>query len=688
MIVATLIGPITNPVLVFLIMIAIMLIAPLLFERVNIPGIIGLILAGVLVGPYGLGMLERDDTIILLGTVGLLFLMFMAGLETSLDDLKANAKGALIFGVATFILPMLFGTGAMVLLGYNFLAAVLVASCLASHTLVALPIAARLGIMRLPAITATLGGTLVTNVLALLVLAVVVRAHQGELTLQFWLTLIPSLTVYTVAALWGIPRLGRWFFRQFGHDEGAEFTFVLTTLFVAAYGAEMIGVEPVVGAFLAGTAITPLIPGRSPLMNRLQFIGNTLFIPFFLISVGMLINPGILIGEPRSLLVAGAMVGAEVSSKFLAAWIPGRWFGWAWNSTMTVFGLSVAQAAATLAAITVAFNIELVDELTVNGTIAMIMVTCILSPIITRRWGKVVNPAPAEATTTERVGWGQRVLVPVANPNTEQSLLNLALLLTKSAQGTLLPLNVLRDRGQGIPAAEQVRQNQLLSVAESLAHAAVTKVERIARVDNSIEQGIVHAVYEHQPSLVVVGWKGYSSYTENLFGGIIDRVLQRAGVPILVTRLMQPLEATQRILFAVPEGVAHTPRVIAALDLAHTLATELKAPLQMLLSETRQLTPTNFGLPNGESVSCLRRPGSLVNEVVKAHQSGDLLVLLPGIRTTPLGRPTMGNAPETVARIKTEASIVVLYLPPAYYGFGELAADPDEAEVLEPEIHE
>ncbi|NJK72409.1 MAG: universal stress protein, partial [Synechococcaceae cyanobacterium SM2_3_60] len=304
--------------------------------------------------------------------------------------------------------------------------------------------------------------------------------------------------------------------------------------------------------------------------------------------------------------------------------------------------------------------------------------------------GNVVNPAPAAATQTEPVGWGQRVLVPVANPNTEQSLLNLALLLTQSAQGTLLPLNVLRDRGQGIPAAEQVRQNQLLSVAESLAHAAVTKVERIARVDNSIEQGIVHAVYEHQPSLVVVGWKGYSSYTENLFGGIIDRVLQRAGVPILVTRLMQPLEATQRILFAVPEGVAHTPRVIAALDLAHTLATELKAPLQILLSETRQLTPINFGLPNGESVSCLRRPGSLVNEVVKAYQPGDLLVLLPGIRTTPLGRPTMGNAPETVARIKTEASIAVLYLPPAYYGFGELVTDPDEAttEILEPEASE
>ncbi len=350
--------PISDPVAVFLLILAIMLIAPLLFERLRLPGIVGLILAGVIVGPEGLGLLERGSNIILLGTIGLLFLMFMAGLETSLDDLKNNGDKAIIFGMATFLAPMIMGTVAMMLLGYGVLAAVLVASCFASHTLLALPVLSKLGIMRASAVNITLGGTLITNVLALLVLAVVVKAYEGELTLGFWLFLIPALTIYTLATLWGVPKIGRWFFHKFGHDESAEFIFVLATLFVVSYVAGLIEVEPIIGAFLAGIALTPLIPQLSPLMNRIQFIGNTLFVPFFLISVGMLIDPLILIHEPKSLVIAAVMILAELISKFVAAWISGKWFGYKFPSVMVMFGLSIAQAASTLAAITVAYEIE------------------------------------------------------------------------------------------------------------------------------------------------------------------------------------------------------------------------------------------------------------------------------------------------------------------------------------------
>ena len=209
--------PINDPVAVFLLILAIMLVAPLLFERLRLPGIVGLIIAGVVVGPKGLGLLERSSNIILLGTIGLLFLMFMAGLETSLDDFKNNGDKAIIFGLATFIAPMIVGTAAMMLLGYDVLAAILVASCFASHTLLALPVLSKLGIMRSPAVNTTLGGTLITNVLALLVLAVVVKAYEGELTLSFWLFLIPALIIYTFATLWGVPKIGRWFFHKFGH---------------------------------------------------------------------------------------------------------------------------------------------------------------------------------------------------------------------------------------------------------------------------------------------------------------------------------------------------------------------------------------------------------------------------------------------------------------------------------------
>jgi len=251
--------------------------------------------------------------------------------------------------------------------------------------------------MRSQPVTVTLGATLITNILALLVLAIVVKAESGALTWSFWLFLIPALTIYTLATLVGVPWVGRWFFRQFGHDEGAECVFVLMTLFVISATADLIQIETIVGAFLAGIALTSLIPHLSPLMNRLQFIGNILFVPIFLISVGMLVDPLVLL-EPPSILVAIAITGAELLSKFAAAWGVGKFFKFSIANIMVIFGLSSAQAASTLAAITVAFDISLVDELAVNGTIAMILMTCILSPWIVARWGQQIS-TPSPATT-------------------------------------------------------------------------------------------------------------------------------------------------------------------------------------------------------------------------------------------------------------------------------------------------
>ncbi|AFY68237.1 transporter, CPA2 family [Geitlerinema sp. PCC 7407] len=657
--------PITDPVLIFLMIMAIMLIAPLVFERLRMPGIVGLILAGVLVGPSGLGVLERDSTIVLLGTVGLLFLMFLAGLETSLDDLKYNADKAVIFGLATFALPMVIGTGAMLLMGYSVLASILVASCFASHTLLALPILTRLGIMRAQAVTATLGATLITNVLALLVLAVVVRANQGNLTLGFWLTLIPSLAIYTFATLWGVPRLGRWFFRRFGHDEGAEFTFVVATLFVVSYIASLIGVEPIVGAFLAGIAIAQIVPQLSPLMNRIQFIGNTLFVPIFLISVGMLVDPLILIKQPQALAIAGVMIGAEVISKFAAAWGPGKFFGFKFPSIMVMFGLSVAQAASTLAAITVAFDIKLVDQATVNGTIAMILVTCVASPWITDRWGRQLKPERSTPVSSSTLPLGDRVLVPVANPSTEDNLLNLALILAKVAQGTLLPLHILQDRGDNLSEADRIRQTQLLTTAETLAHAAVTQVETIGRVDSSIEQGILHSAQERNASLIICGWKGYSNYRENFFGSVIDKVVSRASVPVLISRFCQPLQNTTRIFLAIAEPVEPSPVLRQTLSLAKTLSTELKAPLHIVFAQTQSVREhrdlEDFGLESDTPIQRVR--GNAVSRLVKILRTDDLLILTASTQANFMGVHALGAEPEAIARRRPDVSVMVLHYP-------------------------
>lgn len=661
--------PITDPVAIFLTILAIMLVAPLLVERLRLPGIIGLILAGVVVGPHGLGILERDSTIVLLGTVGLLFLMFLGGLETSLEDLKRKADQPIVFGIATFIVPMILGTGVMMVLGYSLWASVLVASCFASHTLVALPVLNKLGIMRHPASTATLGATLITNVLALLVLAVVVKADQGDLALGFWLFLIPALTIYTVAVLWGIPRLGRWFFKKFGHDEGAEFTFVLAALFVASYLASLIEIEPIVGAFLAGVAITQIIPRLSPLMNRIQFIGNTLFVPIFLISVGMLVDPLILVREPQSLFLVSIIVLAELVSKFLAAWGAARWFGWTFPSTMVMFGLSMAQAASTLAAITIAFDIELVDEVVVNAIILMILVSCVLSPWVVARWGAQLQSEPAEtpgalepAQKGALATLGQRVLIPVANPSTEDNLLQLAIILTKRVQGTLLPLHVLPDRNQPIAAADKTRQHRLLDTAETVAHAAIIPVETIGRIDDSIAWGILRTIQERNADLLICGWKGFSTYRENFFGSVIDTIVRSATIPVLISRFPQPIENTEQVVLAITGRQANLEQVKITLIMAQWLAEELKAPLTVLKMPTgsardRQLT----ALLESQDIALKPVQGNAVRQVSAVVQPNTLLVLIAS--TAMVGQPALGREPEAITRANWDTNIIVMNFP-------------------------
>lgn len=663
-------NPITDPIAVFLIMMGVLLIAPILFEKIRLPGLVGLIVAGIVIGPHVLGLLERDKTIILFGTVGLLFLMFMAGLETSLDDLKENGKEATIFGLATFLVPMTLGTIGMMLIGFQPLAAILVASCFASHTLLSLPIVTKMGLMRTPMMTVTLGGTLIVNVLALLVLAIVVKANEGSLSASFWLFIIPALTIYTFATLWGVPKVGRWFFRTFGRDESAEFTFVVAALFVISYAAKLIDIEPIIGAFLAGISIRPLIPQLSPLMNRIQFIGNTLFIPLFLLSVGMLVNPATLIQEPRSLVVSGMMILIAIIAKFIPAWGVGKYFQFSFPNIMVMFGLSVAQAASTLAAITVAFNIKLVDELTVNGTIAMILVTCILSPWVTAKWADQVKKDESMTSKTtvdsenDSVGEDEspayRVVVTVANPNTEDNLLNLALLLVNATKGKLFPLNILTDTNGPISSGEKIRQRQLLETAEMIAHSTSADVEAIARIESSIDQAILHVSQECSANIIICGWKGFSTYKDNFFGSIIDNVVQKSHVAVLITRFTEPIKTTQRIILAISDFQYNSDYFPRALNLAKILANELQSNLQLLLISSKSSSILVDSRLTGVSFQQLQ--GNFTRRVLQEIQPDDLLLLMAIEDIKVVGTPTLGSIPEAIARNYRQISMMIICL--------------------------
>ncbi|WP_231932946.1 cation:proton antiporter [Geminocystis sp. NIES-3708] len=662
-------NPITDPVAVFLIMMGVLLIAPILFEKIKLPGLVGLIVAGIVIGPHGIGLLERDKTIILFGTVGLLFLMFMAGLETSLDDLKENGDKATVFGLSTFVIPMVLGTGAMLFIGYDILAAILVASCFASHTLLSLPIVSKRGLMRTSMMTVTLGGTLIVNILALLVLTIVVRASEGGLTLGFWLFLIPALAIYTFATLFGVPKLGRWFFRTFGRDEGVEFTFVVLTLFVVSYAARLIDIEPIIGAFLAGISIRPLIPQLSPLMNRIQFIGNTLFIPLFLLSVGMLVNPATLIQEPQSFVVSGVMITVAIVAKFIPAWGVGKYFKFSFANIMVMFGLSVAQAASTLAAITVAFQIKLVDELTVNGTIAMILVTCILSPWVTTKWADQIKTQESSISenndtsileTTEEEISTYRVVVPVSNPNTEDNLLNLALLLVNATKGKLFPLHILTDANGVISKGEKIRQAQLLEAAEMIAHATSTDVKSIARIESSVDQGILHVSQESDANLIICGWKGFSTYKDNFFGGIIDNVLQKSVIPVLITRFTEPIKTTQRVVLAISDFQYKSSSFSQAFNLSKILANEINANLHILL-----VSSSNSGIVVDSrltGISFQQLKGNFTRRVLQEMKPDDLLLLMSIGDHKVVGTPTLGSIPEAIARNYRQVSMMIICL--------------------------
>ncbi|WP_026710363.1 cation:proton antiporter [Flavobacterium filum] len=357
--------PLKNPVLLFSLLLFIILFAPILLNKLRIPHLIGLIIAGALIGPNGFNLIARDMSIILFGTVGLQYIMFLAGLEIDLAEFKKNSRKSLVFGMLTFSIPMILGT----VVGYYVLkfsmpTSVLLASMFASHTLLAYPLVSKLGVAKNRAVNITVGGTMITDTLALLVLAVIAGMQTGEINQEFWIRLGVSVLVFGLVVMLIFPIIGRWFFKRFD-DNISQYIFVLAMVFLGCTLAELAGIEAIIGAFLAGLALNRLIPHTSPLMNRIEFVGNALFIPFFLIGVGMLIDYKAFIKDSNTIEVAGIMTICAIIGKYLPAYITQKIYGFSSDERRLIFGLSNAQAAATLAAVLVGFNI-IVDYKSVN----------------------------------------------------------------------------------------------------------------------------------------------------------------------------------------------------------------------------------------------------------------------------------------------------------------------------------
>jgi Kef-type K+ transport system membrane component KefB len=438
--------PFTDPASVFVVLAAIILFAPIAAERVGAPGIIGLILAGMLVGPNVAGILERDGAIALLGGVGLLYLMFLGGLDLDLDGFKERRADSIIFGLATFLLPMAGLTFVGLGLDLSVLAALLVASAFTSHTPVSYPIVQRFGLVKNPAVTATMGATLIAVVAALLVLAVVAAVHQGDAGPLFWVRFALSLAAFLAFTQWALPRIVRWFFTGLGQDRAVRYTFVLVVAFGVSALAGIAGIEPIVGAFLAGLALNRFIADGSVLMERVQFLGSSLLVPLFLIATGMLVDPVVVATDPAVLLAGVALTAGTMVTKGLAALLVAKLRGFDTPELGVMFSLSVGQAAGALAAVTVAADIGLIDQDTVNAAILVLMGTTLVAALVgSAAAPRVRQPARREARI------GDTVVVPVANPGSAGALVKLAALVAGPDSGKVVPVNILGFDGRTSP---------------------------------------------------------------------------------------------------------------------------------------------------------------------------------------------------------------------------------------------
>lgn len=557
--------PLTNPVLIYSVILFIILLAPILLQRLRIPDLIGLILAGALIGPNGLHIMARDSSIDLFGTVGLLYIMFIAGLEIDMADLKRNYGKTVAFGMYTFFIPMIMGilTG-VYLLDFSWATSVLLASMYASHTLITYPIVSKYGITKNRVVSIAIGGTVITCILALLVLAIVVGMSVGEINQKFWLKLGISSVAFILVVIVIFPMLGRWFFKRY-EDSVGQYIFVLALVFLASFLAEAAGLEAIIGAFLAGLALNRLIPNTSPLMNRIDFVGNAIFIPFFLIGVGMLVDFKTFTAGWEATLVAVVMTVIATLSKFIAAWLTEKSFHFTRDEGRLLFGLSNAQAAATLAAVLIGYKvilgitpegepIRLLNDDVLNGTIIMILFTCTIASFVTQRGAQ--NVALAEMTE-DAIGDSddqeERILIPLSNSHTVEELINLGTAIkSRRNKARMVALSIIKSTNTD-PTAEK-QSFQLLEKAEKAAAATDHHLKTLLRYDLNIVNGIRNAAKEHKITDIVIGLRTEKGLSDTFLGKLTEEVLSKCDTTTFAYRPMQPMSTVKRYILVIPEN--------------------------------------------------------------------------------------------------------------------------------------
>lgn len=663
--------PLEDPILKFLLILIIILAAPLLLNKLKIPYLLGLIIAGAVIGPHGLNLVLRDSSIILSGTAGLLYIMFLSGLDMDTSDFKKSGWRSLVFGLYTFCVPLALGILAgYYIMGFSIYSSILLAGLFASQTLIAYPIVSKLGISRDKAVTIAVGGTVITDTLALLLLTVIVGMATGNVDESFWWRLSASVLLCIGIILFLFPLLAHWFFKQCS-DNVSQYIFVLAMVFLGAYLAQLAGLEPIIGAFLSGLALNRLIPRTSPLMNRIEFVGNAIFIPFFLIGVGMLIDYRAFFRDWESIEVALIMIVLITAAKYIAAYLTQKTFRLSPDQRTVIFGLSSAHVAATLAAVMVGYNvilghtpdgepIRLLSESVLNGTILMILATCTVSTFATQRGAHNIAMRNAQ-DDDEQPMQEDHILIPVANEQTVSELVSLSTTLKKAkSRNGLYALNAIDNKVED-PTVEK-RGRKILDTAAKAAAASDNYLQALLRYDVNIANAIVSVVKERSITDIVMGMHHDRTPGGSGIGRMAADVLGQSNVTTYLYHPAQPLPTIKRHLVVVPEKAEKEAGFQMWIQKLRNIADNSGARIVFYAPEsTMQYLRPARGKRSAKAEYVVSNPWDDLTALTYETKRDDCLWIVMSRRERVSYHPAMSKVPAYMEQFFADNSFVLVY---------------------------
>lgn len=648
--------PLTDPIQIFLLVLIIILIAPLL-SKIHIPHIIVLILAGMALGPFGLNVLSNDQSFELFGKVGILYIMFLAGLEIDLNTFKRNSAKGAVFGFYTFFVPMALGIAANVwLLRLDWLSAILLATIYASHTLIAYPAISKMGVSKSRAVSIAVAGTIVTVTASLFLLAIVVALHGGNADAWYWARFGAGTLLFGAVVFWILPKAARLFLHKVS-DCVAQYIFVLATVFFASLLAEIVGLSGILGAFFAGLVLNRLVPSVSPLMNRIEFVGNAIFIPFFLISIGMMINLRAFAGSPYGLYVAAVMTAMILCTKWLAAWLTQKSCRMRRSERRILFGLSSGRAAVTLAVIMIGYQIGLFDENVLNGSVLVILFTCTISTIVTEKAARELATEELQAATHQQQS-AERILIPMSNAQNIRQLIDTGnLLKPQNNKNALYAIYV--ESGAG----ENISGQKLMENAANLAAATDNKLTGIVKSGVNVANCILDSVAEHDITDLLLTMHKKSNFADTFFGNTITRLLKESGLNIFVYNPRLPINTIKRLVVVVPDKAEFELGFELWLDRVHNIAANLGAKTLFYTSNDTKAAIVQFcntaNWPNVRFSELASWEDFLfVTKAVKPHDS---VVIVSARKGTLSYNPLFERLPYYIGKYFAENNITLVF---------------------------